>query len=67
MASQTGRDPMSIRRTSVTFDLAAHIDDLAVAFDNKPREWDEEDELEEEEEEEDDIEDLVSDLWQLSF
>jgi len=60
---------MSIRRTSVTFDLGAHIDDLAVAFDNKPREWDEEDELEEEEEEEeeDDIEDLVSDLWRLSF
>jgi hypothetical protein len=51
----------------VTFDLANHIDDLAVAFDNKPREWDEEDELEEEEEEEEDIEDLVSDLWQLSF
>jgi len=59
---------MSIRRTSVTFDLGAHIDDLAVAFDSKPREWDEEDELEEEEEEEeDDIEDLVSDLWRLSF
>ena len=58
---------MSIRRTSVTFDLANHIDDLAVAFDNKPREWDEEDELEEDEGEEDEVEDLLSDLWKLSF
>ena len=58
---------MSIRRTSVTFDLANHIDDLAVAFDNKPREWDEEDELEEDEGEEDEVEDHLSDLWQLSF
>ena len=64
---------MSIRRTNVTFDLGAHIDDLAVAFDGSPREWDEDDELEDDsdvdaiDDEADTIEDLVTDLWKLSF
>ena len=60
---------MSLQRTSVNESLDNYIDELAAAFENKPREWDEDDSLEgyDEEEEEEEIEDLVSGLWRLSF
>jgi hypothetical protein len=37
---------MSLQRTSVNESLDNYIDDLAAAFENKPRGWDEEDSLE---------------------
>ena len=58
---------MSLQRTSVNESLDNYIDDLAAAFENKPRGWDEEDSLEDYEEEEEEIEDMVDGLWKLSF
>ena len=58
---------MSLQRTSVNESLDNYIDELAAAFENKPRSWDEDDSLEGYEEEEEEIEDLVSGLWRLSF
>ena len=58
---------MSLQRTSVNESLDNYIDDLAAAFENKPRSWDEEDSLEDFEEEEEEIEDMVDGLWRLSF
>jgi len=56
---------MSFQRTNINESLDDYIDELAAAFENKPRGWDEEDELETEED--DDLEDLVDELWSLSF
>jgi len=58
---------MSLQRTSVNESLDNYIDELAAAFENKPRSWDEEDSLEDFEEEEEEIEDMVDALWRLSF
>ena len=58
---------MTLQRTSVNESLDNYIDDLAAAFENKPRSWDEEDSLEDFEEEEEEIEDMVDGLWRLSF
>jgi hypothetical protein len=58
---------MNLQRTSVNESLDNYIDDLAAAFENKPRGWEEEDELEGYEEEEEEIEDMVDGLWKLSF
>lgn len=58
---------MSLQRTSVNESLDNYIDELAAAFENKPRSWDEEDSLEDFEEEEEEIEDMVDGLWRLSF
>ena len=60
---------MSLQRTSVNESLDNYIDDLAAAFENKPRSWDEEDSLEdfEEEEEEEEVEDMLDGLWKLTF
>ena len=58
---------MSLYRTNVNESLDDYIDDLAAAFENKPRSWDEEDSLEDFEEEEEEIEDMVDGLWRLSF
>ena len=58
---------MTLYRTNVNESLDDYIDDLAAAFENKPRSWDEEDSLEDFEEEDDDIEDIVDGLWRLSF
>jgi len=58
---------MTLYRTNVNESLDDYIDDLATAFENKPRSWDEEDGLEDYEEEDDDIEDIVDGLWRLSF
>ena len=58
---------MTLQRTSVNESLDNYIDELAAAFENKPRSWDEEDSLEDFEEEEEEIEDMVDGLWRLSF
>ena len=58
---------MSLQRTSGNESLDNYIDDLAAAFESKPRGWEEEDELEGYEEEEEEIEDMVDGLWKLSF
>ena len=58
---------MTLYRTNVNESLDDYIDDLATAFENKPRAWDEEDSLEDFEEEEEEIEDMVDGLWRLSF
>ena len=58
---------MSLQRTSVNESLDNYIDDLAAAFESKPRGWEEEDSLEDYEEEEEEIEDMVDGLWKLSF
>ena len=58
---------MSLQRTSVNESLDNYIDELAAAFENKPRSWDEDDSLEGYEEEEEEIEDMVGALWRLSF
>ncbi len=58
---------MSLQRTSVNESLDNYIDELAAAFENKPRSWDEEDSLEDFEEEEEEIEDMVDGLWRLTF
>ena len=59
---------MTLQRTSVNESLDNYIDDLAAAFENKPRSWDEDDSLEGyQEEEEEEIEDMVDALWRLSF
>ena len=58
---------MTLQRTSVNESLDNYIDDLAAAFENKPRSWDEEDSMEDFEEEEEEIEDMVDGLWRLSF
>ena len=58
---------MSLQRTSVNESLDNYIDELAAAFENKPRSWDEEDSLEDFEEEEEEIEDMVDALWRLTF
>ena len=58
---------MTLQRTSVNESLDNYIDDLAAAFENKPRSWDEEDSLEDFEEEEEEIEDMVDALWRLTF
>ena len=58
---------MTLYRTNVNESLDDYIDDLAAAFENKPRSWDEEDSLEDFEEEEEEIEDMVDALWRLSF
>ena len=58
---------MSLQRTSVNESLDNYIDELAAAFENKPRSWDEDDSLEDFEEEEEEVEDMLDGLWKLTF
>ena len=59
---------MNLQRTSVNESLDNYIDELAAAFENKPRSWDEDDSLEDfEEEEEEQVEDMLDGLWKLTF
>ena len=46
---------MSLQRTSVNESLDNYIDELAAAFETKPRSWDEDDSLDDFEEEEEEV------------